>query len=69
MNTAVAFLKSLLTFIQLKCDVFEEYERKGMDKSETRGYAQVHKRPPKRNVYITPLNYGRAQESVLFLRE
>lgn len=63
LNSAVAAVKSLKSFVQSKRDCFSDYEREGANKSGTTEYVQT--RPRQRNVRLTPLDYGRTPEAVL----
>ena len=57
LNSAVAAVKSLRTFIESKRDRFEEYEKEGGIKSGTTEYVQRRQR--RRNVRLDPLNQPR----------
>lgn len=64
-NTAVACLQSLRTFIGLKRDCFDEYQRQGIEKTGTSNYVLSHTRRVRRNVRLNPLDYGHAPEASL----
>jgi len=64
-NTAVACLRSLSSFIQLKRDCFDECERRGIEKTGSSNYVQTHTPLRRRNVRLTPLDYGQAPEASL----
>ena len=57
LNSAVAAVKSLRTFIESKRDRFEEYEKEGGVKSGTTEYVQRRQR--RRNVRLDPLDQPR----------
>ena len=67
LNTAVATVKSLRTFVESKRDCFAEYESKGADISGTTEYVQTRTR--RQNVRLQPLDYGRGPASVLSASE
>jgi hypothetical protein len=54
LNSAVAAVKSLKTFVASKRDSFEEYEKEGIAKSGTTEYVQMRQR--RRNVRLEPLD-------------
>ena len=64
-NTAIACLKSLKCFVQSKRDTFDEYENQGKIKAGTAEYVQMHARVRRRNVRLTPLDYGQSSETHL----
>ena len=57
LNSAVAAVKSLRTFIESKRDRFEEYEKEAGVKSRTTEYVQRRQR--RRNVRLDPLDQPR----------
>jgi hypothetical protein len=63
LNTAVATVKSLKSFVESKRESFTEYERQGVEIAGTAKYVQTRTR--RRNVMLNPLDYGQAPEAVL----
>ena len=61
-NTAITLLESLQRFILSKRDTFDGYEKQGSDMSGTSEYAQSHNRARRRNVRLTPLDYGQTPD-------
>lgn len=62
LNTAVAVLMSLKTFIQNKRDRFAEYEKKGAELSGCNGFKTKRKR--KINVRLAPLGTRHKQKKL-----
>ena len=65
---AVACLQSLCTFIQSKRDCFDEYQRHLRQGIQETGkpritFYRTHVRRIRRNVRLTPLDYGHAPEA------
>ena len=63
LNTAVAALESLKSFINERRNMFREYEAKGGEKSGTTTYKEKRKQTP--NVRRNPLGYGKGEEAQL----
>ena len=61
LNTAVAAIKSLKSFVEQKRECFDAYEAQGEEKSGTTTYVQITQR--QRNVRLNPLDYGRGPEA------
>ena len=61
LNSAVAGVKSLITFVASKRDSFSEYEKEGIEKSGTTEYVQRRQR--RRNVRLDPLHEPRHPSS------
>lgn len=69
LHSAVAAIKSLKSFVESKRDLFEEYEEKAQEISQTKEYAQERTRQRMKNVRLNPLEYGKAPETQLSQRE
>ena len=63
LNTAVATVTALKTFVESKRDCFTEFETKGAETTGTTEYVQA--RAHRRNVRLIPLDYGKAPEAAL----
>jgi len=63
-NATIELLESLQRFILSKRDCFDGYEKQGSDVSGTSEYARSHNRARcrRRNVRLTPLDYGQTPE-------
>lgn len=61
LNTSIALLKSLKSFIESLRDNFEKYEVLGKEKSGCDTYKQKKKRVRKQNVRLNPLDYGQTE--------
>jgi len=67
LNTAVAALKSLHSFVNEKRETFHDYEKKGKEISGTNDYVKTRERS--RSVRLNPLDYGRSEEVALSASE
>lgn len=65
LNTAVASLTSLKSYVASKRDSFYEYEDQGKELTGTDEYIQAKTRRQKRNVRQNPLDYSLAEEAHL----
>ena len=61
LNTAIAAIKSLKSFVEQRRECFDAYEAQGEEKSGTTSYVQITQR--QRNVRLNPLDYGRWPEA------
>ena len=62
LNSAIALLKSLVVFVQAQRDLFDSYDKKGMERSGAAEYSQEHKRTVRRNVRLQPFDYCFSEE-------
>ena len=65
LNTAVAAVISLKSFVESRRECYTEYEEKGAKLSGTTEYKQTVTRQRIRSVRLNPLDYGQAQEAQL----
>ena len=65
LNTAVASLSSLKTFITSKRDTFGVYESQGKELAGTSDYVLTKTRVRSRSIRLNPLDYGRTEEAHL----
>ena len=68
LNTAVALLKSLSTFVQSLRDRFEEFVTDGAERSGSSEFSQNLRRR-QRNIRLDPLDYGRSEDTELGPRD
>lgn len=69
LNTAVASLQSLRSFVDSKRNSFDDYEAQGKAMSGMNQYVEVLNRQRRSNVRLIPLDYGQAPPAELTPRE
>ncbi|XP_037797211.1 uncharacterized protein LOC119592460 [Penaeus monodon] len=62
LNTAVASLASLKDYVASKRESFDTYEKQGKELSGSADYVQTKTRNKRRNVRLSPLDYGQSEE-------